>query len=106
MAVSPQRTGLVPIKRRLVVVLFSLLFGKLKISWFAKPIFLCTTKIEAYGLILKVCLEGARIPMTEKKSVAIILSICIALSLEPFVVINVRNLMFSDCSVIVYTGLS
>lgn len=88
-----------------MLLFFYLLFGKLKISRFAKPILLCTTEVETNGLILKVSLEGTRIPLTEK-SVAIILPICVTFSLKSFVVIQGRTLMLCDCSVIVYTGLS
>lgn len=88
MASSSQRTSLVSIKVWLLVFFF-LLFRKLEnISLLAKPIFLCATEIETYGLVLEISLKGACVPMPEKEGVAIILSKCVAFSLEPFVLVD------------------
>jgi hypothetical protein len=102
MAVAPQRTSLVAIERWLLVLLFSLLEN---ISLLAEPIFLCAAQIETYGLVLKVSLEGACIPMPEKKCVAIVLPECIAFRLEPFVLIHGGGPMLGDCSIVVNAGL-
>lgn len=92
---------------RLLVFFFSLLFGKLKdISLLAKTIFFSTAEVETYGLILQISLKGARIPMSEKKGVTIILSKCVAFSLEPLVFVDDGCFMLGDCSIIVYAGFS